>query len=64
MTASSEGLATVQTVSVQLTVNGRSWSGEVPVEQVLRHGARVDLIVVRLPQLRLLVVEVRPAGGS
>jgi WD40 repeat protein len=36
----------------------------VPMEQVLRHGARVDLIVVRLGQLRLLVVEVRPAGGS
>jgi aerobic-type carbon monoxide dehydrogenase small subunit (CoxS/CutS family) len=33
--ASTEALDTVQTTSVQLTVNGRPWSGDVPVEEVL-----------------------------
>ena len=43
MEGSSEGVATLQTVAVQLTVNGQPWSGEVPVEEVL-----LDLLRHRL----------------
>ncbi|MPZ12983.1 MAG: 2Fe-2S iron-sulfur cluster binding domain-containing protein [Chloroflexi bacterium] len=43
MEASSEGIATLETVALQLTVNGRVWSGDVPVEEVL-----LDLLRRRL----------------
>jgi aerobic-type carbon monoxide dehydrogenase small subunit (CoxS/CutS family) len=43
MDRSTEGVAALQTVEVQLTVNGQPWSGEVPVEEVL-----LDLLRHRL----------------